>query len=53
LLPEEYEEAFSQHLYILLFEGRDLNHKPGGFEGERFLTPELASELKPYPRELL
>nr|MBC8360111.1 class I SAM-dependent methyltransferase [Candidatus Desulfatibia profunda] len=53
LLPEEYLKAFSKHLDVLLFEGRDINHDPGGFEGEQFLTPEIESELKEYPRDLL
>lgn len=53
LLPEEYQKAFSEHLEILLFEGRDINHDPGGLEGERFLTSEVAAELTAYPRELL
>jgi len=34
LRPEEYKKAFSEHLDILLFEGRDINHNPGGLEGE-------------------
>ena len=53
LLPEEYEKAFSEHLEILLFEGRDINHDPGGLEGERFLTSKVAAELTAYPWELL
>lgn len=53
LLPEEYQNAFSEHLDILLFEGRDINHDPGGLEGKSFLTPEIAAELTAYPQELL
>lgn len=53
LFPEEYEKAFSEHLDILLFEGRDIKHDPGGIEGEQFLTPEIASGLAAYPRDLL
>jgi SAM-dependent methyltransferase len=53
LRPEEYYEAFAQYLKVLLFEGRDINHDPGGFEGERFLTKEISEELSAYPRELL
>ena len=53
LTPEEYQKAFSEHLDILLFEGRDINHNSGGLEGEQFLTPELSIELDAYPRELL
>ena len=51
--PEEYREAFARHLEIVLFEGRDINHDPGGLEGECFLIPEVAAELAVYPRELL
>ena len=53
LRPEEYRDAFGQQLEVVLFEGRDINHDPGGLEGERFLTPEIAAELAAYPRELL
>jgi len=53
LLPEEYQEAFDEQLEILLFNGRDINHDPYGFEGEQFLTPEVVAELDGYPRELL
>ena len=53
LKPEEYKADFAKHLRILLFEGRDINHDPGGFEGEQYLTPEIQAELSAYPRELL
>lgn len=53
LLPEEYQDAFSEHLEILYFDGRDINHDTGGFEGERFLTSEVEAELNSYSRELL
>ncbi len=53
LLPEEYQKAFSKRLDVLLFERRDINHDPGGFEGEQFLTLEVSAELASYPRELL
>lgn len=53
LKPEEYRGAFSQDLDILLFEGRDVNHDPGGLEGETYLTDELSRELGAYPRDLL
>jgi hypothetical protein len=53
LKPEEYLNAFSRELEIILFEGRDINHNPGGLEGELLLTPELCAELAAYPRELL
>jgi SAM-dependent methyltransferase len=53
LRPEEYLEIFGQQLKVVLFEGRDINHDPGGLEGQRFLTPEIALELAAYPRELL
>jgi len=53
LLPDAYKEVFSRHLDVLLFEGRDINHDPGQWEGEQFLTPEISNELKPYSRELL
>jgi len=45
LRPEEYYSAFAKHLKVLLFEGRDINHDPGGFEEERFLTEEIKNEL--------
>jgi len=45
LRPEEYKKAFSEHLDILLFEGRDINHNPGGLEGVEFLTPEVSAKL--------
>jgi len=53
LRPEEYKKAFYEYLDILLFEGRDINHDPGGLEGEQFLTPEVSTELASYPRVLL
>jgi len=53
LRPEEYYSAFAKHLKVLLFEGRDINHDPGGFEGERFLTEEIKNELSMFNRDLL
>lgn len=53
LLPEEYQNEFAEHLEILLFEGRDINHEPKGHEGEQFLTSQLEAELDAYQRELL
>lgn len=53
LRPAEYMAAFSCEFDILLFEGRNINHDPVGYEGEQFLTPGIASELATYPRELL
>jgi SAM-dependent methyltransferase len=53
LRPEEYKKVFARHLKVLLFEGRDQNHDPRKLEGEHFLTPEIATELAEYPRELL
>jgi SAM-dependent methyltransferase len=53
--PEQYADAFSPLMQMLLFEGRDAAHNPAGQrgEGEQFLTAEVASELSAYPRELL
>jgi len=51
--PEEYEREFAKHLRVLLFEGVGINHDVGELEGERFLTDEIARELKEYSRELL
>lgn len=53
LRPDEYLEAFRRHMDVGLFEPRDVNHDPGGMEGEGFLTTELAEELSAFPRELL
>jgi len=53
LKPDEYKAAFAKHLRVLLFEGRDVHHDPGGREGERYLTPDVEDELSTYPRELL
>ena len=53
LKPEKYENAFSKHMDILLFEGKDINHDLGKFEGEKFLTPDIEEELHKYPRDLL
>jgi SAM-dependent methyltransferase len=50
--PEEYRAALGEHLDVLMFEGRGIDHDPG-FEGETLLTEELARELAAYPRELL
>jgi len=51
--PEEYREALSRSLDVVLFEGRDIDHEPGGLEGESLLTEDVAAELTDYPRELL
>lgn len=53
LTPQEYRDALSSCLNVLLFEGRDIDHAPGGLEGERFLAGQVAAELARYPRELL
>jgi SAM-dependent methyltransferase len=53
LLPEEYRKAFSDHLNVFLFEGRDVNHDKGGLEGERLLTSEQSIRLDKYSKELL
>lgn len=53
LKPDEYLNAFKEFLEVLLFEPRNINHDKGGYEGERFLTPEMEAELRDYPRELL
>ena len=53
LRPEEYQKSFSDYLDILLFEGRDINHDPGNFEGEKFLTPDIEKELHEYSIDLL
>jgi len=51
--PDEYTKPFKESMQILLFEGRDIKHDPGGTEGEQFLTKDLECELSNYPRELL
>jgi len=48
LLPEDYKNAFSKNMDIFLFEGRDINHDPGNFEGEKFLNPDIEKELHEY-----
>jgi len=53
LAPDAYRSALGETLEVLLFEGRDINHDAPGIEGERFLTPDIASELVAYPRDLL
>lgn len=53
LKPEQFRDAFAQHLQVLRFEGVGIDHDPEAPEGERFLTPEVAAELSEYPRELL
>jgi SAM-dependent methyltransferase len=53
LKPEEYYESLSQYFDVLLFEGRDINHEPGGVEGEKFLAGSVAVDLAHYSRELL
>ena len=51
--PEQFKEAFAKHLQVLHLEGVGINHDHGELEGERFLTAEIAAELKSYPRDLL
>lgn len=51
--PEQFKNTFARHLQILFFEGVGINHDSGELEGEHFLTPEIAAELKSYPRDLL
>jgi len=51
--PSDYIDAFGMHLSLKLFEARDINHDPGGFEGKHFLTDEIYSELAAYPKDLL
>jgi SAM-dependent methyltransferase len=53
LKPRQYKSIFSDKLKVLLFEGRDIHHDPGHYEGEQFLTKELERELAAYPPELL
>jgi SAM-dependent methyltransferase len=53
LKPEQYKDAFTEHLEVVSFEGVGINHDIGELEGERFLTPEIEAELKEYPRDLL
>jgi SAM-dependent methyltransferase len=53
LKPEDYRSFAAANLEVLLFEGRDINHNPGGLEGEKFLTPEVQAQLSQYPRDLL
>ncbi len=51
--PEQYRDAFAKYLQVLRFEGVGINHDSGELEGERFLTPEVVTELASYPRDLL
>lgn len=53
LKPDDFKNAASENLQVLLFEGRDINHNAGGKEGEKYLTPEVEAELSQYPKELL
>jgi SAM-dependent methyltransferase len=53
LKPEDYKAAAAASLEILLFEERDIDHNPRGFEGEKLLTQEVYAELSQYPKELL
>jgi len=53
LLPEEFRKIAASHLQVLTFEGRNLVHDRCGAEGERYLTPEIQSELSRYDRETL
>ncbi len=51
--PEQFKAAFAGPLQLLAFDGVGAHYTPGEWEGEQFLTPEIAAELKAYPRELL
>ena len=51
--PDEVRDVFSKYLTSMLFEGRDVNHDPGKYKGEKFYTEEIANELSMYPKELL
>jgi len=53
LKPDEYLGAFERYFTVLRFEPRDVNHDPGGKEGDRFLTEDVRSELRHYPDDLL
>jgi SAM-dependent methyltransferase len=52
-MPEQFKKSFAQHLEIIHFEARDINHDAGGKEGVRFLKGQVAEELHEYPRDLL
>lgn len=51
--PDEVRDTFSKYSALMLFEGRDINHDRGKYEGEKFYTEEIANELSMYPKELL
>jgi len=51
--PDEVRDIFSKYFTLMLLEGRDMNHDPGKYEGEKFYTEEIANELSMYPKELL
>ena len=51
--PDEVRDVFSKYSASTLFEGRDINHDPGKYEGKKFYTEEIANELSTYPKELL
>jgi|SRR5450759_2819762 len=51
--PEQFKDAFAKYLQVLRFEGVGINHDHREPEGERFLTAEIAAELKAYPRDVL
>jgi len=53
LRPDEYRATLARELNVLAFEGRGIDHRPGRPEGERFLTGDVAHELRSYPRDLL
>jgi SAM-dependent methyltransferase len=53
LRPEQYRDAFAEHLEIVDFSGAGVDHDLGRPEGGRFLTTEVAAELASYPRDLL
>jgi SAM-dependent methyltransferase len=53
LKSDQYQAILRKYLNIKLFEGRDVNHDPNKFEGEKYLTSDIANELQEYPRELL
>jgi SAM-dependent methyltransferase len=52
-MPEQFKDTFAKQLQVLRFEGVGINHNPGELEGEHFLTPDIATELKSYRKDLL
>lgn len=51
--PEQFKDAFAKDLSLLRFEGVGIHHDTDEAEGERYLTADIAAELKSYPRDLL